>query len=222
MTEEVKQYTAGVVSADRDMSGMSAIEVGQNARQGLKGRGVFLTGYSDAPEGFYDPALKFVEQRLSSMFPEKPLGMGSPMLDYEEHARLNAPYRAREPFVITSPTATGSSIDAIGTIAAHKLDLKTIYFTATDYMPYVKPEEFPADVNRTRFDAAQKIVFDDKAMYSQASAAACDEIWVMGGRAVAVSDFVNAVKLGKQVKLVINDKMAGGWNEKRKQPEYAP
>ncbi len=164
-------------------------------REGFK---VFLTGYSAAPKdtGYAESTAKYVAYLADSM-------------------------KGRKVSLVTSPPATGDSIDAIATMVAHTKNLGILYITAKSSLEYVDPETLPLGVNKAKFTSAPKYYFDDTDNCSQASAMAADMLIVTGGRDVAVQDFMNAVENGNKVIILNNSFLPTGFDSARNRPNNA-
>lgn len=159
---------------------------------------VFLTGYSAAPTGYAEPTQAYVAGLVDTLQNE-----------------------GKKVTLVTSPTASGQSIDAIGTVVGHLKGADLLYVTGKAYLEYVKPEELPPEANKQKFVDAPKYFFQNNDDYSLASAVVADVLVVTGGRDTAVLDFMHALQEGKPVILLNNPALPTGWNADRKRPENA-
>jgi hypothetical protein len=103
---------------------------------------------------------------------------------------------------LTSPTADPGSIDAITTVAAQTTKSKIGYITADHYLKYVKPENFAPEVDRAAFAQTPKYSFPDADTYSRATGQLSNAGLTLGGRNVAVSDWMNGVRNGNRMAVV--------------------
>jgi len=159
---------------------------------------IFLTGYSAAPEGYAEPTHKYVAGLVDSVTNQ-----------------------GKAVTLITSPTATGQSIDAIGTTVAHEKNAGLLYITGEGYLQYVDAEQLPPTADKARFVAEPKYYFKDNTDYSLASAVAADVLVVTGGRDTAVLDFMHSLQEGKQVILLDNPRIPTGFDTVKNRPHNA-
>ena len=113
--------------------------------------------------------------------------------------------------IVTSPTASPGSIDAIGTAIAQQKNLPITYLTANEFVKYIDPAVLPPTVDTTSYLNVPKFVLPDAAIYSKATAAVSTGILVEGGRNAAVSDFVNSVSYGNKA-VVVQLPGSEAWN----------
>lgn len=176
----------------------SASDIRAIADQVFAGRDVRIAtaGYSAAPSGYEAPTRELLEKLTEKL--------GS---------RVG---------LVSSPTADAGSIDAITTSVGQKHKAPVLNVTAESYVAYIKPESFPADIDRAAFAAAPKHVFADAAEYSKATAEASNVFLATGGRDATIGDFVNALKKGNKVVLLDNPALPGAQVfDKRGRPENA-
>lgn len=111
--------------------------------------------------------------------------------------------------LITSPTASKGSIDAIATNVAQAKNAPITYLTAEGYVKYINPDEFPTTINTKKFNKIDKFAFQTGAEYSKASADVSNSLIITGGRDVSVLDFKNAIDANNPVVLLRNNDLGG-------------
>ena len=121
--------------------------------------------------------------------------------------------------VLASPTADAGSVDAAATIVAQEQKMPIGYTTSQGYTKYIKPENFPSNVNVAEYAKAPKFVFPNDAAYSAAQATAAGEQVIAGGRTQALADFVNTVNQGKPVTLLDSPTFGGVWDAAKGRPD---
>ena len=156
------------------------------ARQAVDGADlkVAVAGYSAAPEGYELKTATFLNELVGSG-------------DNGKTA------------LITSPTATKGSIDAIATNIAQKHNAPITYLTAEGYVKYINPDEFPTTINTKKFNKIDKYAFQTGAEYSKAGADVSNSLIITGGRDVSVLDFKNAIDANNPVVLLRNNDLGG-------------
>lgn len=159
---------------------------------------VFLTGYSAAPKGYAEPTQAYVSGLVDTLVKQ-----------------------GKKVTIVTSPTASGQSIDAIGTVVAHEKAAGLLYVTGKAYLEYVKPEELPPQADKAAFIKAPKYFFDDNKDYSLASAVAADVLVVTGGRDTAVLDFMHTIGEGKHAIVLNNPELPTGFDAAKNRPHNA-
>ena len=130
--------------------------------------------------------------------------------------------------ILSSPTASKGSIDATATVLSQMYDALMVYVTATDYLEYVEPDEFPnkqtfEDIkdllgkmdkqdllengtNLMEFMNAFKFVAENGKVYSEAVAKIKNVpnfAIIVGGRAVSIeNDLLNAYREKNEIFLI--------------------
>lgn len=145
---------------------------------------VAVAGYSSAPDGYEIKTTAFLNELI---------GTG----DKGKTA------------IITSPTASKGSIDAIATEVAQANNAPITYLTAERYVKYIKPEEFPSAISTNKFNKAAKYAFGSGEDYSRAGADVSNSLIITGGRNVSVLDFKNAIDANNPVVLLRNNDLGG-------------
>lgn len=121
--------------------------------------------------------------------------------------------------LVTSPTADAGSVDAITTTIGQRAKVPVLNITAKDYVDYIDPSKFPESIDRAAYAAEPKFVFPDGARYSAATAVASNVFIATGGRDVTVGDFVNAIKAGNKVVVVLDQSLGGAqWDDAKGRP----
>ena len=138
-------------------------------------------GYSAPPAGYEEPTTRF----LSGLATELNGDVG----------------------FVTSPTADKGSIDAITSTVGQRAGAPIGYVTADSYLGYVNPDNFPQDIDKSKFAAQPKFAFPDAEVYSRGTAELSNSFLVTGGRNASVNDFKNAISTGNQVFILTNDEV---------------
>lgn len=121
--------------------------------------------------------------------------------------------------LVTSPTADKGSIDAITSLSAQRNKAPIRYVTCEDYVQYIQPDNFPAELKKDSFSAQPKYVLPDKELYSKATAEMSNVFMAFEGRDTTVGDMVNAIKAGNKVIIVDNeDHNPDLWDYDRSRP----
>lgn len=156
------------------------------ARQAVDGADlkIAVAGYSSAPDGYEIKTTAFLNELVGSG-------------------------KKGKTAIITSPTASKGSIDAIATEVAQAHDAPITYLTAERYVKYITPEEFPTTIDTKIFNEVDKYAFPTGGEYSKAGAEVSNGLIITGGRNVSVLDFKNAIDAGNPVVLLRNTDLGG-------------
>jgi hypothetical protein len=176
----------------------SVSDVPDVAKNALAGRPVRLavSGYTKAPAGSEAKTADFVGAVVRRIGP----------------ARVG---------LVTSPTASAGSIDAISTELAQREEMPLMYLTAKEYVKYVDTKSLPTGIDRDAYSAVTKYVLPTAAEYSQATAVASNGLLVTGGRQAAISDFVHAVTQGNRVVVYEGSGLPSAWDVAAQRPDNA-
>ena len=132
-----------------------------------------LTGYSSPPTGYEEKTTEFLKQAVQLV-------------------------GAKNIAIVTSPTATKGSIDAIGTMLAQDSGAGIMHITPEQYLSYVDIAQMPERLDVAAFKAHPIYVVPNSA-YTDASANASNAILVTGGRDTALEDTKKALLKGNAV-----------------------
>jgi hypothetical protein len=135
-------------------------------------------GYSASPSGYEGPTTEFLSDLIEALGDDVAL--------------------------VTSPTCDKGSIDAITSTVGQRAKAPLGYITADSYLCYIKPENFPADIDRGEFAQQLKFAFPDAEEYSRATAVLSNSFLVTGGRNASINDFMNAIRHGNKVIVLLN------------------
>lgn len=143
-----------------------------------------VVGYSAAPKGYEASTQDFLNGLIKEMGVEN-VGL------------------------ITSPTASKGSVDAMTILAAQTNQTGISLVTAEDYVGYIDLSQFPENVNVEAFNNAQKVILPDSASYSEVVSKTANTLLVTGGRNVSVLDFKNALEQGNRIVILDNNSLGG-------------
>jgi hypothetical protein len=135
-------------------------------------------GYSASPSGYEQPTTEFLTDLVEALGDDIAL--------------------------VTSPTCDKGSIDAITSTVGQRAKAPLGYITADSYLSYINPANFPADIDRDEFAKQLKFAFPDAQEYSRATAVLSNSFLVTGGRNASINDFMNAIRLGNKVIVLLN------------------
>jgi hypothetical protein len=136
-------------------------------------------GYSASPNGYEGPTTEFLSELVAALGDDVAL--------------------------ITSPTCDKGSIDAITSTVGQRAKAPIGYITADSYLSYINPGNFPADIDRDEFAKQLKFAFPDAQEYSRATAVLSNSFLVTGGRNASINDFMNAIRHGNKVIVLLNE-----------------
>lgn len=136
-------------------------------------------GYSASPSGYEGPTTEFLSDLVAALGDDVAL--------------------------VTSPTCDKGSIDAITSTVGQRTKVPLGYITADSYLSYINPGNFPADIDREEFAKQLKFTFPDAQEYSRATAVLSNSFLVTGGRNASINDFMNAIRRGNKVIVLLNE-----------------
>lgn len=136
-------------------------------------------GYSASPSGYEGPTTEFLSDLVAALGDDIAL--------------------------VTSPTCDKGSIDAITSTVGQRAKAPLGYITADSYLCYINPDNFPADIDRGEFAQQLKFAFPDAQEYSRATAVLSNSFLVTGGRNASINDFMNAIRHGNKVVVLLNE-----------------
>jgi len=117
--------------------------------------------------------------------------------------------------VITSPTASVGSVDALSTELAHKKDLPLMYITAERYAKYIDPKALPKEnIDIDKYIKEPKYILPDEEQYSQAIAKMSNVTLACGGREITIQHVKDSIEQDSQVILLRNKKLGEVWKLK--------
>lgn len=155
-----------------------------------------IVGYSDSSKNYQSIAIELISEFIKDLIPD--IG------------------------IVTSPTTDKGSIDVINTFISQKFNLPILYLTAIDYVSSINPKILTNNIDKNKYINLPKYVFPTIKDYSEATAKLSNSLLLLGGRGVAVSDFVNAINNNNKI-CIINHNAFGpvDFNEKYKIPMNA-
>lgn len=158
---------------------------------------IATSGYSAGQEGYKETTAKFLKKL------DKLLG------------RKNTGY-------ITTPAVSDGSIYDITTQVSGLGTNNIAYFTTEKYWASTDFGSFNKDMNLRQYTKTPIHIFPDTATYTQATANASNVLICTGGRKVAVTEIVEALKRKSKVVLLINENLNNeGFDKDTQQVENA-
>jgi len=154
-------------------------------------------------------------------------GYSLPQEDYEDitlkfFKELNKRLKSGKTGYITTPDLCPGSIYDITTKVSHLKATDVLFFTTQQYWANTSLASFSKDVNMKKYIKAPIHIFPDNKTYTEATANASNILVCTGGKTVAITEIVEALKRKNKVILLINEKLKNeGLDSIRENVEYA-
>lgn len=135
-----------------------------------------IVGYSDSPKSYQTIVSEIISEFIKEFIPDMA--------------------------IITSPTTDKGSIDVINTYISQKFNIPILYLTAIDFVSSINPKILSKKIDKDIYINLPKYIFPTIKDYSEATAKISNLLLLLGGRGVAITDFVNAINNNNKVFII--------------------